>query len=68
MYMLQFNVFEYHAISAAVLIFGLDNEEQHIFTFGATLVWVSCGGGGGVRRVAAWVYVAHGLIAPGLHG
>ena len=46
MYMLQFNVFEYHATSAAVLIFGLDNEEQHIFTFGATLVWVSCGGGG----------------------
>ena len=26
------HVFGYYAISAAVLIFGLDNEEQHIFT------------------------------------
>ena len=29
------HVFSYYAISLAVLIFGLDNEEQHIFTFGA---------------------------------
>ena len=26
-------VFEYYAIIAAVLIFGLNNEEQHILTF-----------------------------------
>ena len=26
------HVFEYYAISAAVLMFGLDNEEQHIFS------------------------------------
>ena len=26
------HVLEYNSISAAVLIFGLDNEEQHIFS------------------------------------
>ena len=31
------HVFSYYAISAAVLIFRLDNDEQHILTFGAFL-------------------------------
>ena len=31
------HVFEYYTISAAVLMSGLDNEEQHIFTFDALL-------------------------------
>ena len=30
-------MFSYYAISLAVLIFRLDNEKQHIFTFGALL-------------------------------